>query len=467
MIRNTLHSIPFSGALLRYTVTAAGIALFSIFILFPVSAQDKKLKLKDQKDLTTFETTPITLRLSDFTVEGPGEDRYPEGFSLRVYDDNNYSVSGHTVTPDAGFLGELRVEIRITYDDGDDEYETRRERITILVKRLPTNVKPVIIGQVPLQTAMDKSIKIEFSHLTVVDPDDPYPDGFSMNILDGDNYCVVNATITPSANFVGTLTVPVQVSDGKTSSDFFQLKISVVKEGTTGPQPQPGNNAPVFTNFNSAPLQYSLGNNEFYIAREVTIDDPDSPELLYAEVFIDPAQFQSGKDQLLAETSASINAVFDSDRGILVFFGKSSLASYQDALRSVRYNYNNDTLPSITTKRISFRLNDGTNFSEVASKPIVLSEGILFDIPTVFSPNNDDAHDFWVVRPKKSSDNLKVIVRVFDRNGRLVFETNELENYWDGRYNGNPVPEDTYFYLITYSQGPNQVKQQGVVNILR
>jgi len=452
----------------RCAVIIAGILILSMFTS-SLNAQDKKLKFKDQRDLSTFESTPITLKLSDFTIEGPGENRYPEGFSLVVYDGDNYSVSGHTVTPDAGFIGELRVEIRIRYADGNDEYETKKERIRIQVKRLPENAKPVIIAQVPLQTPKNQSLAITFSHLTVVDPDDPYPNGFKMNVLDGDNYTVVNSTVTPSQNFVGTLIVPVQVNDGHSSSEFFNVKISVVEEGTSGPQPQPGNenNAPVFTNFNSAPLQYSLGASEFYVAREVTIDDPDSPELLYAEVYFEPSQFQPGKDQLLVQASESISAVFDSDRGILVLFGNSSLESYQNALRSVRYNFNNDTLPSIKTKQLNFRLNDGANFSEVASRNVVINEGVLLDIPNVFSPNNDDAHDYWVVRPKRNSDNLKLFVRVFDRHGELVFETSELENYWDGRYNGNPVPEDTYFYLITYSQGPNQVKQQGVVNVLR
>ena len=72
---------PRSLMALRRATVVGSLILLCNFSVLDVSAQDK-LKLKSQRELSTFENTPITLKLSDFTVEGPGADRYPEGFAF-------------------------------------------------------------------------------------------------------------------------------------------------------------------------------------------------------------------------------------------------------------------------------------------------------------------------------------------------------------------------------------------------
>jgi gliding motility-associated-like protein len=48
----------------------------------------------------------------------------------------------------------------------------------------------------------------------------------------------------------------------------------------------------------------------------------------------------------------------------------------------------------------------------------------------------------------------KVELTVFDRRGALVFETDSYDNLWHGtNYNGDPLPDDTYFYVIKAENG--------------
>ena len=65
------------------------------------------------------------------------------------------------------------------------------------------------------------------SHLVITDPDDTYPGGFTLTVLDGTNYTRSGNTITPAANFSGNLTVPVYVNDGNANSNTYNLTVAV------------------------------------------------------------------------------------------------------------------------------------------------------------------------------------------------------------------------------------------------
>ena len=432
----------------------------------------EKLTVTGQRTLSTPVNTPITLRLSDFTIDGPGENEYPNGFSLEVFGGANYSRSGSTITPDGGFKGTLSVEIKITrIKEGKIIAESDNKAIKIEVKEAaatpPANTPPKIIGQKSIRIFINETAAIGFDHLTVVDPDNNYPTGFTIRLSDGPNYTVASGNkVVPVNGFTGTLIVKTVVNDGKADSPPFDFKISVVEENTQEPPPTTSG-APVFVNFSENQLGYSLGNKQFLIAREIEIDDPDSEELFYAEIYFDAEGFVAGKDQLAVETSGNISSVFDADVGMLVIFGRESLTLYQQALRSIRYNFASDSMPSVTQKRVHFRLNDGENSSATKTKSIRINETITLDIPNVFTPNDDAAHDVWVIRPSRDVENIAATVRVFDKRGVLIFETNDLSKSWDGRSDGSAVPAGLYYYTIEVAAGVSRIRHQGVVTILR
>ena len=92
---------------------------------------------------------------------------------------------------------------------------------------------PTITGQrpTPLITEKNTPITIAFQNLRVSDPDifvPAYPQGYTLEVFPGNNYTVVNTTVTPNHNFAGTLTVQVMVNDGKFDSNIFDLKIDVL-----------------------------------------------------------------------------------------------------------------------------------------------------------------------------------------------------------------------------------------------
>jgi len=68
-------------------------------------------------------------------------------------------------------------------------------------------------------------------------------------------------------------------------------------------------------------------------------------------------------------------------------------------------------------------------------------------LPNVFTPNGDGMNDFCTVKGK----NLAVFqMKVFNRSGHEIFESQSIDNSWDGKDKfGEDIPTGTYFYLIS------------------
>src|SRR5690606_17537206 len=137
---------------------------------------------------------------------------YPTGFSLIISPGANYTVSGTTVAPVSDFNGTLNVGL--TVSDGVDQSAPFNFQIQVG----NANDAPMIIGQLPLSTSEEQSVTLELSHLVVVDPDNPYPAGFSLLVSPGEHYELSGTTVTPALDFAGTLIIPVRVNDGINNS---------------------------------------------------------------------------------------------------------------------------------------------------------------------------------------------------------------------------------------------------------
>jgi gliding motility-associated-like protein len=369
---------------------------------------------------------------------------------MEVLSGDNYSVNGPTVTPAAGFNGSLSVRIRV--NDGTVWSEPFILTISVVEKD-----ELRISGQKELVINEDSTFTLELSHLDVNDPSNAYPNGFQLIISPGEHYTAQGSVITPEKDFSGTLEIPVQVRASSAVSNTFGLIVLVM----------PVNDVPVFSVFEADALPYSPANGDMAIAKEVVLADPDHDQLVFAEVFVDPAVFTTGKDLLIAESTGNIRSVFDANTGMLVLLGVASLEEYQTTIRSVRYLYDNDTLPDTRTRPVYFRLSDGEGFSDTYAKTITVTDAITLDIPNVFSPNDDQANDTWVISRQNQSDNTSVTIRVFDKRGRLVYESHSLDQAWDGRFRGENLPSDTYFYTIEVRSSVNPITRKGVVTILR
>lgn len=68
-------------------------------------------------------------------------------------------------------------------------------------------------------------------------------------------------------------------------------------------------------------------------------------------------------------------------------------------------------------------------------------------VPTLITPDMNGKNDYFVLSGIASLG--RTSIHVYDRRGVLVFEDDDYDNTWNGvDYNGNPLPDDTYFVVI-------------------
>ncbi|MEZ5021523.1 MAG: gliding motility-associated C-terminal domain-containing protein [Bacteroidales bacterium] len=73
-------------------------------------------------------------------------------------------------------------------------------------------------------------------------------------------------------------------------------------------------------------------------------------------------------------------------------------------------------------------------------------------VPTLITPNQDGRNDFFVLRGLETLGRTELTI--FDRRGLKVYENRDYQNDWDGLdYNSNPLPDDTYFWVIRADNG--------------
>jgi gliding motility-associated-like protein len=68
----------------------------------------------------------------------------------------------------------------------------------------------------------------------------------------------------------------------------------------------------------------------------------------------------------------------------------------------------------------------------------------FYEIPNVFTPNGDDINEKLVARTSGLVE--KIDFRLFNRNGLLLFKTENPRIEWDGTYKGRIVSPGVYFY---------------------
>ena len=122
--------------------------------------------------------------------------------------------------------------------------------------------------------------------------------------------------------------------------------------------------------------------------------------------------------------------------------------------------------PTQNTTYVVTVTNLTTEESVVDSVTVVVADcpdsTLTLSIPNTFTPNGDDANNEWAIGSQTASP--PVAVEVFDRYGHSVYRNEEYQDDWDGTYQGQALPEGTYYYLVTGAGGE---VYKGPLTILR
>ncbi len=87
-----------------------------------------------------------------------------------------------------------------------------------------------------------------------------------------------------------------------------------------------------------------------------------------------------------------------------------------------------------------------TFFNESAFSNIVCKDNCpIYDLPNTFTPNDDGANDLFIPYPYCFVESINI--KIYNRWGELVFETNDPDINWNGRnFNDDELAEGVYHY---------------------
>ncbi len=146
------------------------------------------------------------------------------------------SVSGELVNYSFDTTGILKISSKLNLngnqdfyfsaDDGAAENYLAKNQFTLNIN--PVNDKPVIKGLVnPLSVDEDNPLDIKLTDLVVEDPDNVFPDDFSMQLEAMENYTLEGLKLVPELNFNGTVQVSSTVSDSIDNSESYIFDITI------------------------------------------------------------------------------------------------------------------------------------------------------------------------------------------------------------------------------------------------
>ncbi len=128
----------------------------------------------------------------------------------------------------------------------------------------------------------------------------------------------------------------------------------------------------------------------------------------------------------------------------------------------------NDCLSPTSTpeETITYTLSAEENgcFASEFVSIIVLYDPVIY-VPNIFSPNGDGNNDVLFVRGKGVRS---VNFKVYNRWGEKVFESDEMDNGWDGNFRGKPMNPAVFVYYVeaTFNNG-SSVSKKGDVTLIR
>ena len=87
--------------------------------------------------------------------------------------------------------------------------------------------------------------------------------------------------------------------------------------------------------------------------------------------------------------------------------------------------------------------------------------------PNSFSPNGDGTNDLWFPKALESGY-YKFELKIYDRNNRLVYTTQDPQGFWNGMINGSQVKSEEFFMWNANVIDPNGIQQQykGVILVV-
>lgn len=171
----------------------------------------------------------------------------------------------------------------------------------------------------------------------------------------------------------------------------------------------------------------------------------------YTVIVTDPNGCSSSRTiTVLASNEATIESidVSEGNSNNTVTINVSGEGDYEYALDDPEGIYQDDnTFTDVTSGFHTVFVRD-INGCGITEKTIS-----VLGFPKFFTPNGDPFNERWQVFGVNSEFNLGTDIKIFNRYGKLITQFNNESAGWDGTLNGQPLPSDDYWFVVTLLDG--------------
>ena len=222
----------------------------------------------------------------------------------------------------------------------------------------------------------------------------------------------------------------------------------------SGPgQPAPDSiNATVWQNLPSGWYYFSIEDDVCFVEDSIFLEQDPPPTASF-----DPNPSQGNAPLNVTFTNTSDPAVtYDWD------FGNGQTISVNNT------DSQNTTYTEEGTYIVTLTITDG-NCTDQATQEIVVTllKPLSYDLPNVFTPNNDGTNDYFSIN---SVNAVSVDMVILNRWGNVVFESQTVGDTWNGLKgnDGEPCVDGTYFYkFIIVGDDGVEIEEHGFVQLVR
>ena len=89
---------------------------------------------------------------------------------------------------------------------------------------------------------------------------------------------------------------------------------------------------------------------------------------------------------------------------------------------------------------------DSVGNESILSNIVCVDNCPLYELPNAFTPNGDNANDFFIPFPYRFID--RIDIKIYNQWGNLVYETQDPDINWDGTNINNEVLSDGVYYYV-------------------
>lgn len=110
---------------------------------------------------------------------------------------------------------------------------------------------------------------------------------------------------------------------------------------------------------------------------------------------------------------------------------------------------------------VNLTVTDDSGNSDTKSAIVTIILDYLLEFPNLITPDGNGKNDYWVVNGIQDLEGYTLTI--YNKLGEVVYESNNYDNTWDATYNGQVLPNGTYYY--TFNLG--KVLYSGFISVIR